>query len=121
MIKRWLARSCSSIFGRHGAAPCKHEIPLLESIYLEHKNKDFVVLGVSVDDELKSALKFMKKTKISFPVVHDKKRQVAGRYKPTKMPSSYLIDRSGKVVMVHSGFQASDAKEIRAAVAAALK
>ena len=33
---------------------------------------------------------------------------MAGRYAPSKMPSSFLVDRKGIVRHVHAGFRASD-------------
>ena len=101
--------------------PCNEEMPFLEALYNENKAKGFVVLGVSVDEDRKTAEAFAKKMKISFPVVHDADRKVASRFRPKKMPSSYLIDAEGNVIKVHRGFRASDAKVIRAAVVNALK
>ena len=55
------------------------------------------------------------------PVVHDAQHAVAGRYEPTTMPSSYLIDRSGVVRHVHRGFRASDAAVLDAEIRALLQ
>jgi hypothetical protein len=45
---------------------------------------------------------------------------VAGRFKPPRMPSSYIVDRKGIVRYVHAGFRADDASKIEAQVTALL-
>lgn len=84
--------------------PCKVEMPVLERLYKQYGSKGLVVIGVSVDRERENITEFLKKMKVSFPIVHDKDHAVSGRFEPPKMPSSYIIDRKGIVRYVHAGF-----------------
>lgn len=89
--------------------PCREEMPVLEKLHRKYGPDGLVIVGVSVDKELAKAREFVARTKVSFRVVHDPEHQVAGRYAPAKMPTSYLIDKGGVVRFVHEGFDAEDA------------
>lgn len=100
--------------------PCKEEMPVLERLYKRYKASGLVVVGVSVDKDLENLRGLLKKVKVSFPVVHDATQDVAGRYRPARMPSSYVIDRKGIVRHVHAGFRAEDAEKLEREVSALL-
>jgi cytochrome c biogenesis protein CcmG, thiol:disulfide interchange protein DsbE len=89
-------------------APCKQEMPVLERLYQKYKDRGLVVVGVSVDQEATNVGGFLKQLKVSFPIVHDKAHEVANRFHPPRMPSSYIADRNGVVRHVHGGFRAGD-------------
>jgi peroxiredoxin len=102
-------------------APCKEEMPVLESLYKRFKDKDLVIIGVSVDNEAANAKKFLSGVKVSFPIVHDAGHVVADKFKPPRMPTSYVIDKTGKIRFVHAGFRKEDAKKIEDEVTKLLK
>ena len=89
-------------------APCKQEMPVLERLYQKYKDRGLVIVGVSVDQEATNVGGFLKQLKVSFPIVHDKSHDVANRFHPPRMPSSYVADRNGVVRYVHGGFRAGD-------------
>ena len=97
--------------------PCREEFPVLERLYRAHRARGLVVVGVSVDNAAPNIQRFLRRTPASFPIVHDARHSVADRYRPPRMPSSYIIDRRGIVRFVHAGFRAGDAarmeREIR--------
>lgn len=90
-------------------APCKEELPVLQKLYKKYGSKGLVVVGVSVDKDASGIKGFLSKLGVTFPIVHDANHQVSGRYKPPRMPSSYIVDRKGIVRFVHGGFRADDA------------
>ena len=92
--------------------PCREEMPFLNRLYREHRDDGLVVIGVSVDRRERNVGRFLRRTRVSFPIVHDADQAVVGRYSPPTMPSSYLIDRRGIVRYVHEGFRAGDAERI---------
>jgi thiol-disulfide isomerase/thioredoxin len=83
--------------------PCRHELPALSEISKELKNKDFKLVGVSVDDNQQVLDAFMKNAKVSYPVVLGPDGLV-GKYmsimgqSQNVIPQTYLIDKNGKVV-----------------------
>jgi cytochrome c biogenesis protein CcmG/thiol:disulfide interchange protein DsbE len=102
-------------------APCKEEMPVLESLYKRFKGQGLEVIGVSVDNEAANAKKFLTGVKVSFPIVHDAGHVVADKFKPPRMPTSYIIDKAGKIRFVHAGFRKEDAKKIEDEVTKLLK
>lgn len=100
--------------------PCREELPVLESFHVQYKPKGLVVIGVNIDNDAQNMKEFLRREKLSFTIVPDAKREVAGRYEPTKMPSSYLIDKKGIVRHVHAGFKRADAVALEAEIKALL-
>ncbi len=90
--------------------PCGHAMPALDRIYQRYKDHGLVVIGVSVDERARNARGFLRRTRVSFPVVHDQDHAVAERYSPPTMPSTYIIDRRGVIRHVHAGFRSGDAR-----------
>jgi peroxiredoxin len=93
-------------------APCREELPVLERLYGRYKARGFVVVGVNVDRSVDNMRDFLRRTRLSFPIVHDAQQHVASRYRPPRMPSSYLVDKQGVIRFVHAGFRASDARSL---------
>jgi cytochrome c biogenesis protein CcmG, thiol:disulfide interchange protein DsbE len=89
-------------------APCREELPVLEALYKKYRGQGFEVVAVNQDQSADNVRKFLNSTPLSFSVVHDRGGSVASRYAPTKMPSSFILDRKGIVRHVHAGFRASE-------------
>jgi peroxiredoxin len=96
--------------------PCAAEMPVLERLHQQYRSQGFTVVGVSQDRDVANVRQFLGRHDVSFPIVHDAAHQVAGRFSPPRMPSSYLVDRNGVVRYVHQGFRASDARTLEAEV-----
>jgi peroxiredoxin len=89
-------------------APCKIELPVLNGLQKKYGARGLVIVAVSVDKDMDNARKFAKKLGLAMPVVHDAKHALAEKFEPPKMPSSYLIDRKGKVRKVYAGYHKGD-------------
>ncbi len=105
-------------------ASCIEEMPRLVEIYNEFKDKGLVVIGVNLDSfGTHRVVKFMQgmETKINFPVIIDKNRQVATAFNAMVLPTTLLIDASGKIRYYHVGYKPGDEKQLRNVVAQAVK
>jgi len=102
--------------------PCKQELPVLQKLYQKYAGQGLMVIGVSVDEDLDNLKGLLKQIRpqVTFPVVHDAGKAVANRYKPPRMPSSYIVDRKGIVRHVQAGFRSDDAPKLDAQVKALL-
>jgi cytochrome c biogenesis protein CcmG, thiol:disulfide interchange protein DsbE len=103
--------------------PCRESLPVLEKLSQTYRNQGLVVVGVNIDKTPELAREFLVKNKLalSFAVVNDRKHEVAARYAPPTMPSSYVIDREGRVRSVHAGFKESDAAKLETELKALLR
>ena len=78
-------------------APCREEIPFLESLYQRHRGEGLEIVGVSVDargqdDQIRS---FASEFRMTYPIWRDPDERVQSLYMALGVPSSYLIDRGG--------------------------
>jgi peroxiredoxin len=81
------------------------EIPQLEKLHHTYRSAGLVVLGINVDAEQTRAAEYARTLKISYPVLLDTRKQVAPAYGLKTLPMTVLIDRSGAVRYVRSGFE----------------
>lgn len=75
--------------------PCREEMPAMERLYQSYKDRGFVILGVNIKDDKKSALSFVRELKITFPIAFDPNGEVGLLYGAWGLPTTYLIDAKG--------------------------
>lgn len=93
-------------------APCRQEMPLLESIHKKYKPMGFTMLGVNVEPDSQAAEQWLsKQPPVSFPILFDTDSKVSKLYKVTGMPNSVIIDRKGNVRVLHRGYKPGDENE----------
>jgi peroxiredoxin len=84
--------------------PCKIEIPWFMDMQRRNKDKGFEVLGVAMDDEGWETVKpFLADLSVNYRVVmgNDSTAQAYGGV--DALPTTFLIDRQGKIAAVHVG------------------
>lgn len=87
--------------------PCRKSFPWMNDMQQQYQQQGLVVISVNVDNQKSLAEVFLNETPANFTVFYDPKGKVARKFKLKGMPSSYLIDRSGKMVATHVGFSKS--------------
>jgi cytochrome c biogenesis protein CcmG, thiol:disulfide interchange protein DsbE len=83
--------------------PCIEEMPSLNQFAREFAPQGVVVLGVSIDKNESAYRRFLEQRKLSFLVARDEKADIPTQYGTFKWPETYVIDRSGRVVLKHIG------------------
>jgi peroxiredoxin len=76
--------------------PCREEMPAMEKLYQEYKDKNFVILAVAVKDRKQDAIDFVKELKITYPIALDPEAQVGSLYGAWGLPATYLIGPKGE-------------------------
>jgi DsbE subfamily thiol:disulfide oxidoreductase len=79
-------------------APCKQESPNLSSFAWAHRGQHVKVVGVVYNDTVASARSFARYYGALFPSVADPQGAIAFHYGVTAPPTTFVIDRSGRVV-----------------------
>jgi thiol-disulfide isomerase/thioredoxin len=94
--------------------PCKKSFPKLQELYVKYKGNDFDMVAISADDEDSKAKipDFAKSYGAKFPVCWDNTKDVIKKYDPKTMPSSYILDKTGKVRFTHTGYHEGEEAEI---------
>jgi peroxiredoxin len=85
--------------------PCRKEMPHLNRLSDKYKSAGLVMMGVNVDDDVRKAAEVAGKLAVSFPVLLDTDKAVSKLYDLNAMPSTMVIDRSGRVRYLHRGYQ----------------
>lgn len=102
--------------------PCRYEIPSLIQLQKEYGDEGLHVVGVSMDQAgMQSQIEsFARNAGINYKIVHDPQARLADVFDTTIIPTTALIDRSGKVVWFHAGIVRHDDPELLTALEAAL-
>jgi len=80
-------------------APCKEEIPALNALRDRLAPRGFEILGVSMDEDGRKAVKkFLKKQPISYPVVINGGETPPDGWDVPGLPTAFLVGRDGTVL-----------------------
>lgn len=81
--------------------PCRHENPNVVNAYNAFKDKNFTVLGVSLDQSREKWLNAIKVDNLTWTHVSDLKfwgNEAAQLYRITGIPANFLMDPTGKII-----------------------
>ena len=95
-------------FWARWAGDSRQEMPALNKINTIYERAGLVVLGVSIDEDLRRAHDFAEAMKVSYPIMFDTGSDIGRDYLLEKMPMTILVDRSGVVRYSHVGFKSGD-------------
>jgi thiol-disulfide isomerase/thioredoxin len=85
-------------------APCNASFPALSRLSKKYADRGLVIIGVGVDDSPSAYSAFVARLKPPFATVHDSRHVLVGAVQVPTMPTSYVVDRAGKVRFIHEGF-----------------
>jgi thiol-disulfide isomerase/thioredoxin len=90
--------------------PCKKEFPELNELASEYKGQNFVLLAINLDKSVDRVQKFLEKNQVkpALAILLDPDAKVVADYVARSMPSSFIIDRDGKIRFVHFGYSDKD-------------
>ncbi len=100
--------------------PCAQSLPFMSQLQAELKGKGLQILAVNLDEDAKDAEKFLAANPVQLDFVTAPEGKCPELYGVQAMPTSFLIDRKGKVRHIHSGFRPTDKDEIRSKILALL-
>ena len=83
--------------------PCLQELPHIQQLHEEYRERGLVVLAISTDSQKEKVLPFVDKEGYTFPVLYADS-QVQAAYGVRGIPAVYLIDRQGMMRFQTVGF-----------------
>ena len=81
--------------------PCRRELPQLQEFAAKHN--DVSVVAVNLGDKLDSVAAYAQEIGLTMPVVIDTEGRISSALGVTSVPSTLVIDSSGKVIATHVG------------------
>ena len=92
--------------------PCRHEMPAMERLYGRLKEKGFEILAVSIDARGEEVVApFVKKLGLTYPILLDRDMDALRAFGVRGMPTTFLIDREGRIAHLAVGPREWDGKD----------
>jgi len=84
--------------------PCRAEMPSMEKLYQAYRDRGLVILAISGDRASRSSVEaFVQELGVTFPILLDPEGNVFAQYGVRGLPTSYLLDRRGRIVSAEAG------------------
>lgn len=100
--------------------PCKKSMPFLNNLRNERLQEGFEIIAINVDEDSDEAKQFLAAHPVDYKIAFDRKGHCPGIFEVKAMPSSYLVDKTGKIRKVHLGFRDEDQAMLRDQISALL-
>ncbi len=84
-------------------APCLKELPVLDAWHVDWEPRGARIAAISVDHDAKKVRRFVENEKLVLDVYHDGPNGLAKQLDLPSLPCTYVLDRSGKVVLITTG------------------
>lgn len=78
--------------------PCRQENPTVVKAYETFKEKNFTVLGVSIDTSKDKWVSAVKQDGLVWTQLLDRSQNIAREYDITSIPRNFLVDPNGKII-----------------------
>ena len=101
--------------------PCRAEMPSMETLYQRLKNQGLEILAVDIGEDSDTVQKFIKSNPYTFPVLLDNGGKLSSQYGVSAIPTTYILDREGKIIARIVGSIQWDNPKVIAAFEALLK
>ena len=96
--------------------PCRDEMPSMEILYKRFKDKGLEILAVNCQENQEDVLAFMANYGLTFPALLDEDGRVSGAYGIQAIPTTFLINRDGRIILRLVGSINWDTEKIHAAI-----
>jgi peroxiredoxin len=84
--------------------PCREEMPQIQALYDQFKNKGLMVVGINTDELAETARKYFEDQHYPFVTLLGSGNDVVKKYGAEIIPIVMLIDKDGVVRYVHQGW-----------------
>lgn len=92
--------------------PCRQSFPWMSAMTERYGANGFAVVAIDLDKDRALAEAFLRQLAPPFTVAFDPAGKTAEAFDVATMPSSYLVNRAGRLVYSHPGFTLKDADAV---------
>jgi thiol-disulfide isomerase/thioredoxin len=89
---------------------CLIEMPSMEKLHQKFKDKDFAMVTVNIQESSDQVEKFFKKFKLTFTALLDTTGEVAIGFSIRSIPTTFILDKSGRTIGTILGPREWDSK-----------
>jgi peroxiredoxin len=93
--------------------PCRLAFPAINDLHVELRDRGFEAIAINLDEQRKDADRFLADRPHALTVLFDPKGGSATSFGLGGMPSSFVVDREGRVRFAHTGFTPATLNEYR--------
>lgn len=100
--------------------PCLREMPSMQRLWEQLKQKDFVILAIDVgeDDETVFQFTVALDTPLEFPLLLDREGKIVEQWPVLGLPTTFIIDKQGRVAFRAVGAREWDQPELVSVITA---
>lgn len=78
--------------------PCEAEMPYMEQLYPEYKDKGIEIIAVNLQEAKLVVNRFVDRYDLTFPIPHDNRGTIRDLYQIGRIPSTLFINADGIIV-----------------------
>ena len=78
--------------------PCRNEMPSMEKLYQRFKDREFAMIAISLQEPASRVEKFFREHNLNYIALLDSKGEVGSQYGIRSIPTTLILNRSGKVI-----------------------
>lgn len=90
---------------------CRIEMPSMEKLHQKLKNKNFTMVTINLQESASQVKAFFKEFKLTFPALLDSTGEVGASFGIRAIPTTYILDKTGRIIGLVNGPREWDSKE----------
>ncbi len=93
--------------------PCLSEMPSLNKLYRDYRNKGLIVVAISTDRSVTYVKDYLRNKSLDLPILMDSDGKVFRQFKAFSLPTTFLLDKNGVIIQRYLGEEEWDSPRIR--------
>ena len=90
---------------------CRIEMPSMEKLHQKLKNKDFAMVTINLQESASQVKAFFEEFKLTFTALLDSTGEVGASFGIRAIPTTYIVDKTGRIIGLVNGPREWDSKE----------
>ncbi len=93
---------------------CRIEMPAMEKLHKRYRDEDFVMVAINLQEPKERVRQFFKDNKLTFKTLLDIEGIVGTEFGIRSIPTTFILDKQGRIIGKALGPREWDSKEARA-------
>jgi cytochrome c biogenesis protein CcmG/thiol:disulfide interchange protein DsbE len=100
------------LFGSTWCGECGEALIKLDFLRDKYASRGVTLVGVAEDESAADVRKECKRLETTTPMALDTRKEIAGEWHVSTLPTLFVVDRGGTIRFVHTGFRDGDEFEV---------